>query len=130
MDKISRDLYRLLGVEVTNDEAALYRDHNIIKRPFRSEVIERGIHDGMAIRCPECHMVSWNPNDVREGYCGMCHYYTSAPAWKLMKDALLNQQTAVFPAVYVDLTAGLDGGSTSTTRPQRSITDRKSDADR
>lgn len=26
--------------------------------------------------CPTCHMTSWNPNDIKEGYCGNCHDYT------------------------------------------------------
>jgi hypothetical protein len=31
-----------------------------------------------SITCPRCHMTSHNPNDVREGYCGNCHDWTSA----------------------------------------------------
>ena len=30
-----------------------------------------------SITCPECDATSYNPNDVREGYCGNCHQYTS-----------------------------------------------------
>ena len=26
--------------------------------------------------CPRCGMTSYNPNDVREGYCGNCHDWT------------------------------------------------------
>jgi hypothetical protein len=26
--------------------------------------------------CPKCKAVSYNPNDVREGYCGACHEFT------------------------------------------------------
>lgn len=26
--------------------------------------------------CPRCGATSWNPNDVREGYCGRCHDWT------------------------------------------------------
>lgn len=26
--------------------------------------------------CPKCGMVSTQPNDVREGYCGYCHDWT------------------------------------------------------
>ena len=26
--------------------------------------------------CPKCQMTSYNPNDVREGYCGYCHAWT------------------------------------------------------
>lgn len=34
--------------------------------------------DQPSITCPECGMTSYNPNDIREGYCGNCHAYTSA----------------------------------------------------
>jgi hypothetical protein len=27
-------------------------------------------------RCPHCGMVSHNPNDIAEGYCGNCHDWT------------------------------------------------------
>ena len=27
--------------------------------------------------CPRCGMTSYNPNDIREGYCGNCHDWTS-----------------------------------------------------
>lgn len=27
-------------------------------------------------QCPECEHVSYNANDVREGYCGHCHWWT------------------------------------------------------
>ena len=33
--------------------------------------------DPPSITCPKCGMKSYNPNDVREGYCGNCHEYTS-----------------------------------------------------
>lgn len=29
--------------------------------------------------CPDCGMTSYNPNDIREGYCGNCHYWTGEP---------------------------------------------------
>jgi len=32
-----------------------------------------------AITCLRCMMTSYNPNDIREGYCGNCHDWTSAP---------------------------------------------------
>lgn len=31
--------------------------------------------DAESIRCPQCGWVSYNPNDVRERYCGHCHQY-------------------------------------------------------
>jgi hypothetical protein len=33
--------------------------------------------DGAAFACPRCGMISRNANDVREGYCGNCHDWTS-----------------------------------------------------
>jgi hypothetical protein len=30
-----------------------------------------------SITCPECGMTSYNPNDIREGYCGNCHTWTA-----------------------------------------------------
>jgi hypothetical protein len=30
-----------------------------------------------SITCPDCGRTSYNPNDVREGYCGHCHAWTS-----------------------------------------------------
>ena len=30
----------------------------------------------MSYTCPRCGMVSHNPNDEAEGYCGNCHDYT------------------------------------------------------
>lgn len=32
-----------------------------------------------SITCPVCRRTSHNPNDVREGYCGACHDFTSPP---------------------------------------------------
>jgi hypothetical protein len=29
------------------------------------------------ITCPVCHRTSYNRNDVRAGYCGYCHDWTS-----------------------------------------------------
>ena len=30
-----------------------------------------------SITCPVCGMTSYNPNDIREGYCGHCHDWTT-----------------------------------------------------
>lgn len=32
--------------------------------------------DGRSFTCPTCGATSWNPNDVRYGYCGRCHAFT------------------------------------------------------
>ena len=31
-----------------------------------------------SITCPECGLTSFNPSDIREGYCGACHDWTSS----------------------------------------------------
>jgi hypothetical protein len=31
------------------------------------------------ITCPQCRRTSWDHYDVREGYCGNCHWWTSDP---------------------------------------------------
>ena len=33
-----------------------------------------------AFRCPCCGIVSHNPTDVEQGYCGACHWWTGDPA--------------------------------------------------
>jgi hypothetical protein len=30
-----------------------------------------------SITCPQCGATSYNPNDVREGYCGRCNDWTT-----------------------------------------------------
>lgn len=30
-----------------------------------------------SITCPRCAMVSYNRNDIEQGYCGSCHDWTS-----------------------------------------------------
>lgn len=32
-----------------------------------------------SITCPRCGRTSYNPNDVKAGYCGWCHWWTSDP---------------------------------------------------
>jgi len=42
-----------------------------------------------SITCPDCGMTSYNPHDIRWGYCGNCHEFTGEslagtpnPHWK------------------------------------------------
>lgn len=35
---------------------------------------------GPSITCPKCLRTSHHPMDIREGYCGACHDWTSHPA--------------------------------------------------
>lgn len=37
------------------------------------------VAEGRAITCPVCFATSHNPNDIREGFCGNCHDWTSRP---------------------------------------------------
>lgn len=32
-----------------------------------------------SITCPTCHLVSYNPSDIRERYCGYCHRFHDEP---------------------------------------------------
>lgn len=32
-----------------------------------------------SITCPRCHLVSYNPSDVQERYCGFCHRFHDDP---------------------------------------------------
>ncbi len=41
--------------------------------------------------CPECRTQSWHPEDVKQGYCGRCHFWTGDAvmyaAWKADREA-------------------------------------------
>lgn len=39
-----------------------------------------------SITCPRCGRTSYNPNDIREGYCGYCHDWTGTPQPELPDD--------------------------------------------
>jgi ribosomal protein L37E len=39
--------------------------------------LKASTHSNPSITCPRCGMTSYNPNDVREGYCGNCHDWTA-----------------------------------------------------
>jgi len=43
------------------------------KRPSPSDRKEQE-----SITCPVCGRTSYNPTDIREGYCGACNDWTSA----------------------------------------------------
>lgn len=53
----------------------LYRDRNLLLCP----VARHGATGAQArgIVCPRCEWVSFSPDDIREGYCGNCHDWTS-----------------------------------------------------
>jgi len=35
-----------------------------------------------SITCPECHMRSYSPEDIKQGYCGKCKWWTSHPTMR------------------------------------------------
>jgi hypothetical protein len=42
-----------------------------------------------SITCPRCGRTSYNLNDIREGYCGNCHDWTSAKPVQIVCDPQL-----------------------------------------
>lgn len=42
----------------------------------------------IGITCPQCGRTSHHPEDVREGYCANCHWWTSHPDLAGMKTVL------------------------------------------
>lgn len=39
--------------------------------------------DGRSITCLTCRTLSFNPNDIRNRYCGFCHKYHEDPPPRL-----------------------------------------------
>ena len=48
------------------------------------------------IVCPKCGMVSHNPNDVRERYCGNCHAFHEDFARTMSDDELIEPRRIKF----------------------------------
>lgn len=50
----------------------------IMRHPaIRFLVMTSGDARQPSIICPRCHFRSYNPQDIREGYCGNCHDWTT-----------------------------------------------------
>lgn len=48
--------------------------------------IDLGTTPPAAYTCPRCHRTSYHPEDIANGYCGLCHDYTGgAPSWPYPK---------------------------------------------
>lgn len=47
-----------------------------------------------AITCPRCNRTSYHPQDIKHGYCGRCHWWTSDPAGVLNRPDVLAQAEA------------------------------------
>lgn len=41
-----------------------------------------------SFNCPRCRATSYNPHDIREGYCGGCHDWTGSPKISFYCDAI------------------------------------------
>jgi predicted amidophosphoribosyltransferase len=37
------------------------------------------VSESPSFTCPRCGSVSYNPNDIRERYCGRCHAFVDDP---------------------------------------------------
>lgn len=45
-----------------------------------------------SITCPHCGSRSSNGNDIREGYCGLCQWWTSVPELAAQNPSLADAQ--------------------------------------
>lgn len=50
--------------------------HNHVTRDIKPPGQCPGCDAYQSFTCPRCRRTSYNPNDVREGYCGACHDWT------------------------------------------------------
>ena len=53
----------------------LYRAGNLLCCPVAKHLPGRP-QEAQAVVCPRCEMISFHPDDIREGYCGNCHDWT------------------------------------------------------
>ena len=63
-------------------EDALRRAGGLLMR-LAQDILASGtpyleVADGKAIMCLRCGMVSYNPHDVEQRYCGACHLFLEA----------------------------------------------------
>lgn len=67
--------------------------------------------------CPRCSATSHNPNDVRYGYCGACHWWTAT--WATHPPSGPSPRTATEPNAEPLPTAANQtrGGARSTSSP-------------
>jgi hypothetical protein len=56
--------------------------------------------DEPTITCPVCGWTSYNPNDIREGYCGHCHDWTTPKMTETkMAKLLVEVQWGIIPGM-------------------------------
>lgn len=67
------DVHVTRPITVPTELVVNERDLRRSARPSSTDLAE--LHSD--ITCPRCGMTSSNPNDVREGYCGNCHDWTT-----------------------------------------------------
>lgn len=103
-----RDITGVSGTGVVADGVE-FADGVVVLRWFgqhRSTVVWSDIatamvvhgHDGAttaratAIVCPDCRRMSHHPEDIRQGYCGACHEFTSIPWNRQETDEIEDEQ--------------------------------------
>lgn len=66
-----QEMLRAVGVELIAEGSKAW-DADV-----REFLVQRSAVDQPSITCPVCGMTSYHPEDIRQGYCGRCHDYTS-----------------------------------------------------
>jgi hypothetical protein len=51
--------------------------HGILRERRQLEREAEAATSAPSITCPRCSRTSYNENDIREGYCGACHDWTT-----------------------------------------------------
>jgi hypothetical protein len=78
--KVDGDTVFVLGYIDTN-QADFPRLWRVIRGPY--EVAPHYL----SFTCPDCHRTSYNPNDIRQRYCGNCHEWKPSEATRLHPNA-------------------------------------------
>lgn len=51
----------------------------LTREPAPEKCLHKSNHRVTQFRCPDCGIISSNPNDLADGYCGRCHWWTGDP---------------------------------------------------
>jgi ribosomal protein L37E len=61
---------RVIDISLVDD------DHDVTEDACGIHFHGRTLTQVPSFTCPRCGMTSYNPDDIREGYCGNCHDWT------------------------------------------------------
>lgn len=61
-----------------------------------------------SITCPRCGAKSYHPEDIRQGYCGMCQWWTSDPDLAPHIPSVVTDQPTVDVSELLDLAVALE----------------------